>query len=342
MKDLISIIVPIYNVEKYLNRCIDSILCQTYTALEVILVDDGSPDNCPQMCEDWAKRDSRIKVIHKENAGLGMARNSGIDAAAGKYICFFDSDDYIAPKTIEKAYLRAKADNTDLVLFGSCRVEPNGDITNSFAPCTEKSAYYGDEVQNYVLPNLIAPNPKTGKRTNLCMSAWSYMYSMELIKSTGWRFASEREYISEDYYSLLCLYKYVSGVSIISEPLYYYCKNENSLTHTYQKNRFKRIMSCYNASMQICDESGYNTDVKNRLAFQYFGNIVGTMKLIVTADCSKKERFCALSDIVNDTEFQNMIHEMYIKKQPTARRILLIAMRKKLCRIVYMLVKAKA
>jgi len=105
---LVTVVVPIFKVEKYLNRCIESIVKQTYEKIEIILVDDGSPDNCPEMCDEWAKKDSRIKVIHKQNAGLGMARNTGIDNANGEYICFFDSDDYIHPNTIEKAYISAK------------------------------------------------------------------------------------------------------------------------------------------------------------------------------------------------------------------------------------------
>ena len=105
---LVSIVLPIYNVEKYLDRCIESVINQTYRNLEILLVDDGSPDDCPQKCEEWAKKDGRIKVIHKANAGLGYARNTGIENASGEYICFFDSDDYIDPSTIEKAYNTAQ------------------------------------------------------------------------------------------------------------------------------------------------------------------------------------------------------------------------------------------
>ena len=100
----ISIIVPIYNVEKYLDRCIQSLLHQTLKDIEIILVDDGSPDRCSQMCDEYAKIDSRIKVIHKKNAGLGYARNSGIEIASGEYIAFVDSDDYVDVKTYESYY----------------------------------------------------------------------------------------------------------------------------------------------------------------------------------------------------------------------------------------------
>lgn len=91
----VSIILPIYNVEKYLDRCMESLLNQTLEDIEIIMVDDGSPDNCPQMCDEYAKKDNRVKVVHKKNAGLGFARNSGLDVAKGEYIAFVDSDDYV-------------------------------------------------------------------------------------------------------------------------------------------------------------------------------------------------------------------------------------------------------
>lgn len=98
---LITVIVPIFNVEKYLDRCVQSIVDQTYRNLEIILVDDGSPDNCPAMCDAWAAKDSRIKVIHKENGGAGLARNVALETARGQVISFLDSDDYIAPRMYE-------------------------------------------------------------------------------------------------------------------------------------------------------------------------------------------------------------------------------------------------
>lgn len=98
----ISIIVPVYQVEKYLNECIDSILAQTFTDFELILVDDGSPDNCPALCDAAAKRNSRVRVIHKQNGGVSTARNAGLDAAQGNWIAFVDSDDTVEPEYLEK------------------------------------------------------------------------------------------------------------------------------------------------------------------------------------------------------------------------------------------------
>ena len=104
MEELVTVVVPIYNVEKYIDNCIQSIICQTYQNLQIILVDDGSPDNCPRICDEYQKNDSRIEVIHKKNGGLSDARNAGIQKAKGKFICFIDSDDFINSKYIEKLY----------------------------------------------------------------------------------------------------------------------------------------------------------------------------------------------------------------------------------------------
>ena len=100
-KGVVSVVLPIYNVEKYLNRCIKSVINQSYKNLEIILVDDGSPDNCPTLCDEWAKKDNRIKVIHKKNAGVSSARNTGITKSTGDYICFVDGDDYVMPEYID-------------------------------------------------------------------------------------------------------------------------------------------------------------------------------------------------------------------------------------------------
>lgn len=114
----ISIIVPVYRVENYLDRCIKSILNQTFTDFELILVDDGSPDRCPQKCDDWCKVDKRIKVIHKENGGLSSARNAGLEAAKGEYIGFVDSDDWITCDMYELLYRLAKKYKADIVGVG--------------------------------------------------------------------------------------------------------------------------------------------------------------------------------------------------------------------------------
>lgn len=120
----ISIIVPVYNVEPYLRRCVDSILAQTLTDFELILVDDGSPDGCPAICDEYAEKDSRVHVIHKENGGVSSARNTGMAVAEGKYFLFCDSDDYVSPQWCETLYVAAEGDPNYLAFGGINRVWP--------------------------------------------------------------------------------------------------------------------------------------------------------------------------------------------------------------------------
>ena len=118
MQPKISVIIPVYKVEKYLDRCVNSVLNQTLKDIEVILIDDGSPDGCPAMCEEYKKKDNRVRVIHKENGGLGYARNSGLEIATGEYIAFVDSDDFIEEDMYESLYSDAIKYNADVVLQG--------------------------------------------------------------------------------------------------------------------------------------------------------------------------------------------------------------------------------
>ena len=127
----ISIIVPVYNVEQYLNQCVESIVGQTYQNLEIILVDDGSPDSCPKMCEDWANNDKRIQVIHKLNGGLSDARNAGIDVASGEYLMFVDSDDFIAANMVMDLYALLNRTNADIACGGVYRY-CDGKITDIY------------------------------------------------------------------------------------------------------------------------------------------------------------------------------------------------------------------
>ncbi len=142
---MISVIVPIYNVEDYLSKCIDSLINQTYSKLEIILVDDGSPDNCPKICDKYAEADNRIKVIHKPNGGLSDARNAGLDIATGEYIGFIDSDDYIDEHMYEDMLSAIENADADLCICGYDRVDDDGKIKSSAhyknAFLTQEQAY---------------------------------------------------------------------------------------------------------------------------------------------------------------------------------------------------------
>ena len=169
MRDLISVIIPVYKVEKYLCRCVDSVLEQTYTNMEIILVDDGSPDNCPVMCDEYARQDSRVKVIHQENAGLSGARNAGIDMAQGQWLAFVDSDDYLAADFLERLYQACVDTGSSLSV---CRWEYVRGETIPEHGTGETRVYTGREM----LANLYVPDGA------YFVVAWNKLYRKEWIE----------------------------------------------------------------------------------------------------------------------------------------------------------------
>jgi len=336
MEELVSIVIPIYNVELFLERCLSSITSQTYQNLEIILVDDGSTDSSPNICDSWASKDSRIKVIHKSNAGLGMARNTGIDNASGRYICFFDSDDYIALETIETALNTAKKYNADIVAFGMSVVNQHGAVTKTFTPESEKDCYRGEEVLNCFLPGLLRSDGAISKIKNISFSAWSLLYSADLIKSTDWRFVSEREIISEDVYSLLSLYKNVNCVAIAKQALYFYCENDNSLTRVYRNDRFDKIKIFYKKCIQLCENYGYPTLIQRGCMCQFLGNIVGAMKQTV-AHFNRPQAIKLLKVIIDDDVLQLVVSEKINDFFKLRIRILLWSVMQKKYNLCYLL-----
>lgn len=337
---LVSVVLPIYNVEMYLERCIESIVNQTYKNLEIILVDDGSPDHCPQICDEWGKKDSRIRVVHKVNAGLGMARNTGIEHATGKYICFFDSDDYVKTDTIEKTVGLAEKVNADVVTFGYSNVDNNGLVKSEYVPSTVKEIFHGKEVQEEFLPDMLAER-KESVNKRLHMSAWASLYSMKLIKESGWKFVSEREIIAEDVYSLLVLYKSIQCVAVLSEALYFYCDNGASLTHTYRKDRYKKIEKFYIETTQKAKQLGYSEKVIDCVRMPYYSFTIAALKMISRANCSYREKRHYINEIMDSKIFRTLIKEMDYAEESFSRKVLWTVMKFKLTDICYVLLRLK-
>lgn len=322
---LVSVVLPIYNVEKYLDRCLNSVVNQTYQNLEIILVDDQSPDNCPQLCEQWAQKDSRIKVVHKENAGLGMARNTGIENATGEYICFFDSDDYIEPDTVEKCYTMATQTQADVVSYGFYNVDSKGSVVSAHIPCCEKTIFSGNEILEEFLPDLLAADPQTGKAAELWLSACGALYSLELIRKTGWRFVSEREIISEDVYSLMEFYSHVKKAAVIKEAFYYYCENGSSLTHTYRPDRYGKLCHFYRVCMELCDKLGYSQRIRRRLDRVTLSYVIAALKQEASAPRPLKDRAAAVRQMVKDSVMQQAVKHGKSQLDNKGRKILYFA-----------------
>lgn len=215
MQPLLSVIIPVYNVEKYLKRCVDSIINQTYENLEIILVDDGSPDKSGGICDEYAKTDKRIKVIHQENAGLSGARNSGISAAKGDFITFVDSDDWIDKDMYRQMLEYQRANDLDIVCADTYLVKFS---KTDFRPLFENDMIFsGQEALNLIL---------TGKIDN---AAWNKIYRTIVFGDV--RYPLRRIY--EDVATTYKVFAKAAKIGYLKKPFYYYfLKNPNSLIAT--------------------------------------------------------------------------------------------------------------
>ena len=328
-KGVVTVVLPIYNVEQYLDRCIDSVVKQTYTNLEILLIDDGSSDGCPQKCDEWARRDSRIRVIHKQNEGLGMARNTGIDNAKGEYILFFDSDDYIAIDTVESAYSLAVKETADIVIFGYNTIDANGNKVLQFVPCDVPATFFKSEVLDSFFPDFVAPNPYKRESRRFYMSSCLLMYSKELITRSNWRFVSERDIISEDVYSMLALFKNVEKVAVLPKALYYYCYNATSLTRSYKPNRYEKIKHFYLSSLDLCKRMQYSENIIRRVDEPYISFTIAAMKQECAIKRSFKEKITAIKVIVDDELLQNVLRKNKKDVDSFLRKILFFVIRNK-------------
>lgn len=338
----VSIIVPVYNVEKYLKECVNSLINQTYSNLEIILIDDGSTDNSPIICDNFKAKDKRIKVIHKRNEGLGLTRNVGIDKATGKYIYFVDSDDYIDLNTIKECVELAEKYDLQIVTFGFNNVDDNRKITTSIIPRANSNIYKGKDIQNYILPIFLEnKNIKFDGVANLICSSSSSIYLLELIRKNNWKYVSEREYLSEDIFSLMDLYGYVTKIGIISKAFYYYRKNMDSLTHTYEKNKFYKNNNFLVAGIELCKKHRYNNEVIQGLEKSYLSNLIGILKLIENSNLKEEKRKIAMKKIVNNDILQRVLKNYKIRKEKATRKIFFLLLKRKKYKAIYLLIKAK-
>lgn len=338
-QELISVIVPIYNVEKYIDQCVESIVRQTYRNLEIILVDDGSPDRCPEICDQWEQRDSRIRVIHKENAGAGFARNTGIDCANGAFLCFFDSDDFVAEDALEKAYTLIRKENADIVVFGVTVVDQNGQTLRRVIPTGKKLVYRGAEVQSTFLPDLIDGNHNKTQNDNLCLSLWSCLFSADLIRKNEWRLVSEREYASEDSYSLILLYHSVGCVAILPEALYFYRETQGSLSRVYREDSYEKLREFYRTCQALAEHFDYNDEVSRRIAGLLLSQEIGALKQLVAADLPQSKKIAHIRRILNDEIMREALKKVNWQYTSRARNVLLLAMRRRMSRLVCLFVK---
>lgn len=330
--DLVTIIVPVYNVEKYINECVDSLISQTYRNVEIILVDDGSTDESGKICDSYATSDSRIKVIHKRNEGLGFARNTGLKAAKGKFVTFIDSDDKADADLVENMVNGIYEADCDTCIGGFKRISENGSVR--YEEKYDKIIYEGEDVYNQLFARMLGSAPD--KHDAVRMSVWNVMYSMDIILKNNIEFPSERVFISEDIIWDSQYYKYAQKAIVIDSTAYNYRITPGSLTQKYKPDMLKKICVLYNEMSNRI--SGDQMKII-RLQRQFFVNLRACIKQ-ERSSVSKKgneEIRIAIKEIVNN----NVVHAVsdeYLKVIHQGKQKLFVwAVRYKYVTLLYLL-----
>jgi len=242
----VSIIVPVYNAEKYLERCINSLINQTLEDIEIILVDDSSTDSSLEMCQKKAVEDSRIRVIHKMNEGAGFARNAALEIAQGEYIGFLDSDDFVEADMFKTLYEKAIEYNSELVMSGVLFVD--GNMFSKEGECVRKTYFDKDthfdteESLKKLRMGIVGALPEDEDDSKYGMSIWKNLFRKEIIKQNNITFKSEREMLSEDALFMIDYISCIKKATGISEAFYNYCRNEDSISKSYKKDRFEKSL----------------------------------------------------------------------------------------------------
>lgn len=258
---LVSVVVPVYNVRRYLERCDASIRAQTYSNIEIVYVDDGSTDGSAVVCDQLAQRPSTI-VIHKENAGLGFARNTGMQAANGDYVVFLDSDDYYDENLISDLATPVIGGSVEFTLAGFTRIE-GGKANSRALPDVNEVISGNREVMDRIFTRMLGFYP--GKDDYVEMSACARLYNRIIAKQNGIWFRSERECLSEDLDFNSRYLQYVNSALCTSSVGYYYCDNEGSLTNRYRPDRFLKQKDIHAHFWRVADELGLSEEAYVRL-----------------------------------------------------------------------------
>jgi len=323
-KPIISVIIPVYNMEHYLERCMNSIINQSFKKLEIIIVDDGSTDNSGKMCDDYTLSDDRIKVIHKENGGLGFARNSGIEIATGKYISFIDSDDYINLDMYEKLYNTLITEKADTCIYGYIRMI--NDNAQYIRTMPLKGTFYGKEIFRNIFLNVLGSEPiEKDDFLILWQSSCFCIFSLDIIKNNNLSFPSEREFISEDYLFITDYFIHSKRTTILNEALYYYCLNNVSLTKVFREDRFNKCVVLFLEHLRrlknyFPEEKTYNTAIQ-----RVQRNLLANARICIMQICKafpyNKKSCSYISDICKNKILRNVLVEYPWKKNPLKYRI---------------------
>lgn len=338
-EELISAIVPIYNVEQYLRECLDSLLRQTYSNLEILLVDDGSKDLSGEICDEYAEKYENFIAIHKENAGLGMARNTGMEHMTGDLVTFVDSDDFLEPDCIEILYKGLRENKVDMCKGGFRRVT-DGRKVKSIRKYKEE-VFENEEAKKKLLPRMVGSLPSQHDSIEMCV--WGAIYDAGVIRKHGIRFPSERELISEDLVFNIDYMQHAVGACTIEYVGYNYRINSGSLTTSYREDRFEACRHFYQEMEGKLTELGYSGDTLLRLKkiFLIYLKMCIAQERKRISRLGRSDSIKNIRKICNDGIVEEVINSYPINELGLPHKIFVELMRLKMAGILYFIFTLK-
>lgn len=313
----ISVIVPVYNSEKYLKRCIDSILNQTYKAIELILVDDGSPDNCGKICDEYAKKDKRVRVIHKTNAGVSAARNSGLEIASGNYATFVDSDDYIEPEMYGNMMEKVHQYNCDVVMC-DC-IKDFTDHSEIYTHDIRAGFYDKEQLVNEYYPHLLMmENVEYPATISNCLILFNRNKLGNLRYVVGVRYSEDLLFGAQLVYNTDSFY-YMK-----EQAYYHYYMNPTSATHKFtvdKWNDYKTLHFEINKYFSECESFDFSHQIDLFLLFFVYNSVSN----IFSADNLEREKkFEIVKNILGDNEVRRMFSNIKVLKLPISKKLKIV------------------
>lgn len=331
----ISIIVPIYNVKKYIERCLNSIIKQNFTKFEVILVDDGSTDGSGEVADNYADKFDFIKVVHKRNAGLGFARNTGLKYANGEYVLFIDSDDYIEPNMLIDLYSSVKKVNADVCYSDFFRDYGNIIVKNNHLKGLE-GVYSSKDIYSKIVPWLIGGSPCDKFDDILGWGVWKSLYKNEIIQKFNLKFHSEREMISEDIIFQLDFLKKTNKAVIIDKPYYHYCLRKGSLSAHFSKDRLEKNAYLYHQELKRLKEMGILKQTKLRAdRLLLAASRVNIMMAVSSQNC--KDALKIINSYEVNKTYSSSLQEYPIGKLPFRQRVFAYFLKRKYSLLIYLI-----
>lgn len=324
----VSIVVPVYKTEKYLQRCVDSILVQTLTDIEIILVDDGSPDNCPSLCDEIASKESRVRVVHKTNGGLSSARNAGIEVATGKYIGFVDSDDTINENMYASLLEIIERENVDFVMSDYNRILDNGE---SYIKTLDIRAgrYCKEDIKNEIFPNLImGKNIDYGPLLSVCHC----LYSLDFLNKYNLRFDENVRWSEDNIFSAILGYHADSFYYEKGLETYNYFQNAGTITTSYRKGAWE-VYCTMNEKLHSYFDDISDYDFSNQLKLHmiyYACNCIGMAKSL-----SKQEAKNDIQAILKSNELKSALKNVNLSGVPFKLKVKLYLMKYRFSSLVY-------